>query len=137
MGKRAVQVSNQLWQEICTIGWRAGDRSIVECVEGLPEGAVFYSAYFKSNGEQPLHRPILVFVFEHPDWPGHDEYQLGDNLPVIDVTHRSYYDGARRAAQAILAQYIVQDEFEFETVPVDELAKVIQDTLSDYGEGDE
>jgi hypothetical protein len=46
-------------------------------------------------------------------------------------------DRAERIARAILSRYIVQDEFEFEAVSVDELAKVIRDELGDCKEGDE
>lgn len=128
MGKRTIEVSTELWRKICTVGWRVGDRSIVECTEGLPPGATFCDADYKEDQD------TLVLVFEHPDW---FEVESEADIPVIDVVYHSYYDGAKKAAEAILAQYIVQDEFEFETVPVDELADVIQGALSDYRETNE
>ena len=80
MGKRAVEVSGEFWQEICTKGWSAGHPDRLECVEGLPEDATFVAAYYEQR--EGLALPIVVFVFEHPDWPeGISEYAI----PYINV----------------------------------------------------
>ena len=119
MGKRAVEVSGELWQQICTAGWRAGDKAIVECIEGLPEDAVFYDVEYRGGFE------VLHFVFEHPDWP---EVKPGRDIPVISVAYRSYYGGARKAAEAVTARYGVGP------VTVEELAEVIRVALEDCEE---
>ena len=46
-------------------------------------------------------------------------------------------DRAERIARAIMSQYIVQDEFEFEPVPLDELAEVIRGEFGDDEEDSE
>ena len=120
MGKRAIEVSGQLWQEMTTVGWRCGDRSVVECIEGLPEDAVFYDVEYR-GGFEALH-----FVFEHPDWP---EREPGGDIPTLDVVHRSYYNGARKAARAIFAHQV-----DGGVCSIDELAKVIQAALEDCRE---
>ena len=120
MGKRAVEVSGELWQQMCTVGWRAGDKAIVECVDGLPEGATFYGVEYRGGCE------VLHFVFEHPDWPTEDRDAAA--LPTISVVHRSYYDGARKAAEAIAARYAAG------LVTVEELAEIIRVALEDCRE---
>jgi len=84
MGKRAVQVSGELWQQICTVGW-TGNR--LECIEGLPEGVTFHSAFYIPSVCLGTH--ILTFVFEHPDWP---KLELGEEIPMIEVVWKQTYD---------------------------------------------
>ena len=86
MGTKQIQVSGELWQEICTVGWRA----TLECTEGLPEGATFCGASFEHvSSASELRRLILVLAFEHPDWP---EVELGEDVPVIKIVHERTYD---------------------------------------------
>ena len=128
MGRRAVQVSNELWQEMITTGWRFGDKRIVECVEGLPEDAVFYDVEYRGGFE------VLHFVFEHPDWP---EVDSDANIPVIDVSYRAYYNGARKAAEAVMTRYGSaggQVRYEARPVTVEELAEIIHVALEDCKE---
>ena len=127
MGKRAVQVSNQLWQQILTVGWRAGDKAIVECIEGLPEDAVFYDVEYRGGFE------VLHFVFEHPDWP---EADSDANIPVMHVVYRNYYDGARKAAEAVMARCGSgqQDRYGAKPVSIEELTEVIRVALEDCRE---
>ena len=82
MRVRAVRVSGELWQEICTQGWKAADDiGIVECVEGLPEGAKFVGLHYERwNGKDIV--PTLVFLFEHPDF---DNVPEGKKIPDIDI----------------------------------------------------
>ena len=83
MGKKAVQVSGELWQEICTVGWSVGAPDKVECIKGLPEGATFCEAFY----EYPH---MFVFVFEHPDWP---EIEPGEDMLIIEIAWgRTYGD---------------------------------------------
>lgn len=90
MGKKAVRVSGELWQQICTIGWACGDglsRDGLICTEGLPEGAIFHSAFYIPSVYSGTH--ILTFVFEHPDWP---ELEPGQEIPMIEVVWKETYD---------------------------------------------
>ena len=88
MGTKQIQVSGELWQEICTVGWRA----TLECTNGLLEGATFCGMSYKSHffedalfreAPHPESPHILVFIFEHPDWP---EIEIGEDAPVLDIT---------------------------------------------------
>ncbi len=84
MGLVSVYISGELWQEIMTVGWKAGD---IECVEGLPEGAIWKSvSYIGPRGSDPM--PVLVFVFEHPNL---EEVAKGAAIPVIDIVHKRTY----------------------------------------------
>lgn len=81
MGKRAVRVSGELWQEICTVGWSGTS----ECVEGLPEGATFCNvavSLLRELGEGAAQISTLAFIFEHPDWP-----EVEGKVPVVNVVH--------------------------------------------------
>jgi len=88
MGKRAVQVSGSLWQQMCTTGWSVGapSRDGLECTEGLPEGATFHSAFYVPSMCSGTH--ILTLVFEHPDWP---ELVPGAEIPMIEIVWRQKY----------------------------------------------
>lgn len=126
MGKRAVEVSSQLWQQVCTVGWRAGDKSVVECVKGLPEGATFRDVNVSDRG-------VITFIFEHPDWP---ETNPKHGIFVIGVEYRSYYNGARKAAEAVVARCGLGGQVRYEARPVtvEELAEIIQVALEDCKE---
>lgn len=128
MGKRAIEVSSQLWQQIHTVGWRAGDKVIVECIEGLPESATFCDIdYWREDR-------VLTFVFEHPDWPAGDPEAY---IPVINVEFRNYYDGARKAAEAVMTKYGGagrQVRYEAKPVTIEELTKIIRVALEDCRE---
>ena len=92
MGTKQIHVSGELWQQICTIGWKG----TLECVEGLPEGTKFCGVSYIHNGiqgwgkfrkaERPEFPNILIFIFEHPDWP---EIEPGEDVPIICVAHES------------------------------------------------
>lgn len=85
MGKRAVQVSGALWQEMCTTGWRVGAPSQdgLECIEGLPEGAAFHSAFY--NPSPCLGTHLLMLIFEHPNWPA---LIPGEEIPTVEIVWR-------------------------------------------------
>lgn len=95
MGTKQIHVSGELWQQICTVGWKA----TLECTEGLPEGATFCGVSYifpalplGQMGTPPpplaeymkFSRHTVVFIFEHPDWP---EIGPGEDVPVISVAH--------------------------------------------------
>ncbi len=62
--KRAVQVSHELWKQMMTRGYTSAG---IRCVQGLPDGAQFVSAFHAFVSSQ--HRyPDLLFVFESSDW---------------------------------------------------------------------
>lgn len=75
MGTRQIQVTGELWQQVCTVGWKG----TFECIEGLPEGARFCGITYKfplveidmpfSMAEYMKFPNIIIFTFEHPDWP--------------------------------------------------------------------
>lgn len=90
MGTKQIHVSGELWQQICTVG-----NPLVhglECTKGLPEGATFCGVSYKRHGfqskplfaavERPEFPNIIIFIFEHPDWP---EIEPGEDAPVLDV----------------------------------------------------
>lgn len=86
MGLVSVEISGELWQEIMTVGWKAGDGRVIECIKGLPEGAIWRSvSYIGPRGSDPM--PILVFTFEHPDFK---ELAKGASIPVIDIVHQKF-----------------------------------------------
>ena len=70
----AVPISLQFWQEICTQGWRVGDGYVVECVEGLPEGAELVNSYYEGR------RRTAYLVFHHPSFA---EVPEGGILPEV------------------------------------------------------
>lgn len=90
MGTKLIQVSGELWQQICTVG-NPLVRGL-ECTEGLPEGATFCGVSYIHHGiqgwgmfrkaERPEFPNILIFIFEHPDWP---EVEPGEDVPVLDI----------------------------------------------------
>lgn len=90
MGLVYLQISGQLWQEIFTKGWKAGNGEIVECIEGLPEGAVCKSVFYKQwpamSDLAPA--PDLIFVFEHNDF---DEVKPGAPIPMMHIVHQRHY----------------------------------------------
>jgi len=89
MGKRAIEISGELWQEWLTRGFSIGFPDKIECTEGLPEGATFHAAFYRQwPGMSVSITPSLVFVFEHPDWPAQE---LGKVIPSIDVVFRKFY----------------------------------------------
>jgi len=85
MGKKAVQLSGVIWQEICTAGWSIGapTQDGLECIEGLPEGATFHSAFYIPSICLGTH--ILTLVFEHLDWPA---LVPGEEIPIIEIVWR-------------------------------------------------
>lgn len=95
MGTRQIQVSGELWQQVCTVGWKG----TFECTEGLPEGATFCGLSYKSHffgslwheAPHPKSPNIIIFIFEHPDWP---EIEPGEDAPIIDVVWEKTYDHA-------------------------------------------
>lgn len=87
MGKRAIEISGELWQEWLTVGWSIGHPDKIECIEGLPEGAKFCSAYYENrNGLGEM--PILVLIFERPEWP---ELAEGAMVPTIRAEYGKFY----------------------------------------------
>lgn len=58
----AVRVSIPFWLELTTKGYKVGRFGIVECTEGLPEGAELVNSWY--DGE---HNSV-VFVFHHPSF---------------------------------------------------------------------
>ncbi len=80
MGRRAIGISLELWQQWSTLGYKS---EYIECIEGLPEDAKFVRAFFG-------HRYNLILIFEHPDW-SEDVLQTDQNIPMIPVTHQTRY----------------------------------------------
>ena len=101
MGTKQIQVTGELWQEICTAGWEcgAGLQDGMRCTEGLPEGARFCGVSYIHHGiqgwgmfrkaERPEFPNILIFIFEHPDWP---EVGPGEDVPIINVVHEKTHE---------------------------------------------
>ena len=83
MGRRAVGISLELWQQLSTQGYKSEN---IECVEGLPEDAQFVRAFFDSDR--------LTLIFKHPSWP-EDVLQTDQNIPMIPVTFRTRYENDR------------------------------------------
>lgn len=60
---RGVAITPELLQEWMTEGWQIpnGNYAGIKCVEGLPEDAVYVSAYTHASRD-------VVLVFAHPSW---------------------------------------------------------------------
>ena len=86
MGLIGVEISGQFWQEIMTKGWKPGD---IECIEGLPEGAIFRNVFYRQwPAVSGVATPSLVFVFEHDDF---DEVLLGATPLLMNVVYQRHY----------------------------------------------
>ena len=86
MGKRIVSISGELFTEMITEGFQAGDEvESVRCIEGLPEGAKFLGidaiddVVYRRDTEPRLFTVRLLY--EHPDWP-----DCGPPYPMQQVT---------------------------------------------------
>lgn len=87
MGTKQIQVSGELWQRVCTTGWRG----TFECIEGLPEEAMFCFASFLPVAHEPGPAVVVVLTFEHPDWP---EVGPGEDAPVLNIVWTQTFDDA-------------------------------------------
>ena len=78
-----VPVSGGLLQDIFTLGWSAGEDGVYRCIEGLPAGAEFISAYSRQMDPSDRTSPWTVFmIFGHESF---DEVPMGLDAPVLNV----------------------------------------------------
>lgn len=77
MGRRTVEMTPELLQQMWTVGHRLDN---LECVEGLPPGAVHIKSWYEDDELFPGGR--IVMLFEHEAWPPLD----GDGYEAIRVT---------------------------------------------------
>jgi hypothetical protein len=59
---QAFDFSVEFLQEMMTTGWEIGTKSIVRCVDGLPQNAQFEYAEFSSGS-------FVSLIFSHPTFP--------------------------------------------------------------------
>lgn len=77
MGRRAISISLELLQAMCTKGYTA---RAIKCVEGLLQDAQYVGQTVVDKG--------VRLIYEHPDW-AEMVLQLDENVPVIPVEHKS------------------------------------------------
>lgn len=98
MGKRAVQMSFELWSQMMTTGWQTDH---IECIEGIPEDARLVDTFQTERAIQrgniyvPVHD--LVCVFEHESWSDISHGRTiqapsGQVIYSIDITYRQDQD---------------------------------------------
>ena len=80
--RKMVLMSPELLQGMLTTGWHVGKDRAIECIDGLPEGARFITAYYDYI------RQVIALIFEHPDWPEIVPYS---EPPIIMPTFRAQY----------------------------------------------
>jgi len=79
----AIEVSVEFFQHICTVGWCCGEGDhVFKCASGLPDGAKFISAQYKSWDGSSV--PTLVLVFEHESF---DVTLPGKKIPTLEIVH--------------------------------------------------
>lgn len=78
MGRKYVRISLELFQQICTQGWKApADGMGLECVEGLPENARLVGSGYSAAGRS------IELLFESPDWPKAGKDHGPEHLKVV------------------------------------------------------
>jgi hypothetical protein len=95
MGKRAIEISYELWKGMFTKGWCAEK---VVCIEGLPESASFIGAMIRDAPVLDWKQGVVsnLLVFEDASFQDEAGFKIplmnGDQVLVMDIVYRNTHD---------------------------------------------
>lgn len=79
MRHKKIEISFELFTEICTAGWKG----TAFCAEGLPEGAQLVRTYSDERAG------VAVLIYEHESF---GNLALGAEIPTLVVSFRTYLE---------------------------------------------